>query len=618
MNLPQKLSKTRCKRILWSLAFCTTGLGLTLVIDLLLAKTNYSLVMLYQTASAVICWRSTAPSCHFKAKSATPPTARYGTTGMVVSEQHEATQAGIAILNQGGNAIDAAVGVGYALAVTYPCCGNLGGGGFMLIRFANGRTRFLDFREMAPGAATPNMYLDGKGQVIPRLSTQGYLAVGVPGTVKGLDYALKTYGTRSRQQVMAAAITLAERGFTLQAADAALLQDTKTFKTQPNVASIFLKDGKPYQSGDRLVQSNLARSLRLIANQGADEFYHGAIADQLVTASQQGRGILTKADLANYAVRDTIPLQCQYHNYQILTAPPPGGGATLCEMLNILAGYPQSDDLSQTLHRRLSAMLFAYADRNAKLGDPAFVDNELNQLLSKSYAAKIRQKIPVDRALDPNRVYRTPAAVEGNHTTHYTIVDRQGNIVSVTYTLNNLFGAGVIAGKTGFFLNNEMDDFTAKPGVANSYGLVQGSANGIAPLKRPLSSMTPTIVLQNHQPVLATGSPGGSTIPTTVLQVILHQEANLSPQQRVDAPRIHYQGLPNVVITEPYALANGVFRQLWRMGYRVVGFPNWGAAESIAIDPTTKTIYGLHDSRKKTGSAIAQKSCSDSRSWQCN
>lgn len=590
------------------MAFCTTSLGLTLVIDILLAKTNYSLAMLYQTTSAVICLRSTAPSCDSNSTIATSPTARFGTTGMVVSEQREATQTGIAILNQGGNAIDAAVGVGYALAVTYPCCGNVGGGGFMLIRFADGRTRFLDFREMVPGAATPNMYLDAKGQVIPRLSTEGYLAVGVPGTVKGLDYALTTYGTRNRQQVMAAAITLAERGFTLQAADAAFLQGfTKTFKAQPNVASIFLKSGQPYQWGDRLVQSNLARSLHLIAEQGADAFYRGTIADELVAANQQGQGILTKADLAKYAVRDTVPLQCQYHHYQILTAPPPGGGATLCEMLNILAGYPQSGDLSQTLHRQFSAMLFAYADRNAELGDPAFVQNPLDRLLSKSYAATIRQKIPTDRALDPNQVYRTPATVEGNHTTHYTIVDRQGNIVSVTYTLNRLFGAGVIAGQTGFFLNDEMDDFTAKPSVANSYGLVQGSANGIAPLKRPLSSMTPTIVLKENQPVLATGSPGGSMIPTTVLQVILNREANLPPQQWVDAPRIHYQGLPNVVLVEPYALTNPVFQQLWRMGYRVVPFPNWGAAESIAIDLTTKTIYGLHDSRKRTGSAIAQE-----------
>lgn len=610
MNLiPRKLrlSKAQCKRILWILAFGTTGLGLIFVIDVLLAKTNYSLAMLYQIASGGICWRSSAPSCGSNRAIATPIAARLGTTGMVVSEQHEATQAGIAILNQGGNAIDAAVGVGYALAVTYPCCGNLGGGGFMLIRFADGRTRFLDFREMAPGAATPNMYLDAKGQVIRNLSTEGYLAVGVPGTVKGLDYALKTYGTRNRQQVMGSAIALAERGFILQAADAELLQGfTKTFKTQPNIASIFLKDGKPYQFGDRLLQSHLARSLHSIADRGSDAFYHGAIADELVKASQQGSGILTKTDLAKYQVRDTVPLQCQYRNYQILTAPPPGGGATLCQMLNILEGYPQSDRLSQTLHRRFSAMLFAYADRNAMLGDPAFVHNPLDRLLSKSYAATIRQKIPNDRALDPNRIYRTTTAVEGNHTTHYTIVDRQGNIVSVTYTLNRLFGAGVIAGQTGFFLNNEMDDFTAKPGVPNSYGLVQGNANAIAPLKRPLSSMAPTIVLQQNQPVLATGSPGGSTIPTTVLQVILNREANLPAQQWVDAPRIHYQGLPNVVLAEPYALTNPVFRQLWRMGYRVIPFPNWGAAESIAIDPITKRIYGLHDSRKRTGSALAQ------------
>jgi len=600
------LNKARVKRIFLFLALCTTGFGFILVIDLWLAKTNYSLTVLYQTASAAICLQSKAPSCHTNSTSAV--TGRLGTTGMVVSEQREASQVGIDILNAGGNAIDAAVAVGYALAVTYPCCGNLGGGGFMLIRFADGRTRFLDFREMAPGAATQTMYLDAKGQVISNLSTNGYLAVGVPGTVKGLDYALTTYGTRNRQQVMAPAITLAEQGFTLQAADVALLKGfTKTFKAQPNVASIFLKNGEPYQSGDRFVQSNLARSLLLIADQGANAFYQGAIANELVTASQQGRGILTKADLAKYQVRDTVPLQCRYHNYQVLTSPPPGGGATLCEMLNILEGYPQSNDLSQTLHRRLSAMLFAYADRNTKLGDPAFVQNPLDQLLSKSYAASIRQKIPTDRALDPNQVYRTPDTTKGNHTTHYTIVDRQGNIVSVTYTLNRPFGAGVIAGQTGFFLNNEMDDFTVKPGVANSYGLVQGNANAIAPLKRPLSSMSPTILLKDNQPVLATGSPGGSTIPTTVLQVILNREANLPPQQWVHAPRIHYQGLPNVVITEPYALPNPVFQQLWRMGYRVMPFPNWGAAESITIDPTTQTIYGLHDSRKPTGAAITQK-----------
>lgn len=270
----------------------------------------------------------------------------------------------------------------------------------MLIRFADGRSRFVDFREMAPGAATPTMYLDAQGKVIKGLSTKGYLAVGVPGTVKGLDYALATYGSRDRPQVMSPAITLAEQGFVLQSADAELLQGfTKTFKAQPNIASIFLKGGKPYQSGDRFVQSNLARSLRLIAEQGADAFYRGAIADQLVAASQQEKGILTKADFVKYQIRDTAPLQCQYRNHQVLTAPPPGGGATLCEMLNILEGYPQSNDLSQTLHQQFSAMLFAFADRNNNLGDSAFVQNPLDQLLSKSYAATIRQKIKLDRAL---------------------------------------------------------------------------------------------------------------------------------------------------------------------------------------------------------------------------
>ena len=316
------LTKTRIKKIVRSLTICTTSVIIVLAVDIVLAKTNYSLTGLYKIGSAVMCLRAKAPSCHANSKSIAPPVGM--TTGIVVSEQREATQVGINILNAGGNAIDAAVGVGYALAVTYPCCGNLGGGGFMLVRFADGRrTRFLDFREIAPGAATPNMYLDSKGQVIPHLSTKGYLAVGVPGTVKGLDYALATYGTRSRQQVMAAAITLAEQGFILQVADAALLkQHSKTFKTQSNIASIFLKNGRPYQTGDRLIQSNLAKSLHSISTQGADAFYRGAIASSLVQASDRQGGILTKADLAQYKIRDTEPLKCNYRNYQILTATP--------------------------------------------------------------------------------------------------------------------------------------------------------------------------------------------------------------------------------------------------------------------------------------------------------
>ena len=324
------LIKTRIRKIVQSLTICTTSMIIVLVIDIVLAKTNYSLTGLYKIGSAVMCLRARAPSCHTNSKSIAPPVGM--TTGIVVSEQREATQVGINILNAGGNAIDAAVGVGYALAVTYPSCGNLGGGGFMLVRFADGRSRFLDFRETAPAAATPNMYLDSKGQVIPHLSTKGYLAVGVPGTVKGLDYALATYGTRSRQQVMAAAITLAKQGFILQVADAALLkQHRKTFETQSNIASIFLKNGQSYQTGDRFVQSNLAKSLHSISQQGTDAFYRGAIASSLVQASDRQGGILTKADLAQYKIRDTEPLKCNYRNYQILTAAP---GRRWCDVVS--------------------------------------------------------------------------------------------------------------------------------------------------------------------------------------------------------------------------------------------------------------------------------------------
>lgn len=572
-------------------------------LDMLVARSVYHpLTYLYKGISAIQCRDSAAPSC-----SGTATSAVTGTSGVVVTEHHEASKAALEILRSGGNAIDAAVAAGYALSVSYPCCGNLGGGGFMLIRLANGQTRFLNFREAAPISATPTMYLNAKGQVIPKLSTEGYLAVGVPGTVKGLDYALTTYGTLNRQKVMAPAIALAEQGFILQPADTKIFNRyTKTFSKQPNVARVFLKNGQPYRAGDRLIQPDLAQSLKAIAVQGEKAFYQGAIANEIVQASQQNGGILKVSDFSNYTIRDTVPLQCQYRNHQILTAPLPGGGTTLCQMLNILEGYPLQQSgfqTPQTLHWMLSSMLFAYADRNAELGDPKFVKPPLDRLLSKSYATEIRQKIPNDRAISPDQVYRTAPTSEGDHTTHYTIVDRQGNIVSVTYTLNSLFGAGVIAGNTGFFLNNEMDDFTAKPGVANSYGLVQGKANAIAPSKRPLSSMSPMIVLSNDQPILATGSPGGSTIPTTVLQIILNLlEHKQSLQTAVAAPRIHYQGQPNFVLTESFALSDATFQKLWQMGYRVVPFEAWGAAESVRIDSSTH--QAAHDPRKPTGSAI--------------
>lgn len=530
---------------------------------------------------------------------------------MVVTPQREASEVGRQILAEGGNAIDAAVAVGYALAVTDPCCGNLGGGGFMTIHLADNRDTFINFRERSPLAATKDMYLDSSGRVRHDLSTKGYLAVAVPGTVKGLDLALTEYGTMTREQVMKKAIALAESGFILRSGDIRILErGTKQFQSQPNAAAIFLKNGKtPYQSGDRLVQPNLARTLKLIADRGPEAFYRGQIATEIVRASQTQGGILAVEDFAGYTVKEQPPLRCTYRGYEVISAPPPGGGATLCQMLKILEG----DRLQQlgwhspkSLHLMLSAMLYAYSDRNKYLGDPDFVNNPVDRLLSPDYAAFVRSQIPNDRAIPPEPLYYGITSREGTNTTHYSIVDRDGNAVAVTYTINSYFGAGVIAGNTGFFLNNEMDDFTAKPGSANNFGLVQGSANQIAPGKRPLSSMSPTIVLKDGKVFLVTGSPGGSTIPTILLQVITNEiDYGMKIDEAVNAPRLHYQGLPNLVITEPYAIDSTTVQKLWDMGYRVSPLFGWGAAESIWVDPQTGKLFGVNDPRKLAGQAVA-------------
>ncbi len=543
-------------------------------------------------------------------------TTAVGKNGVVVSTQHEASEVGLNILKQGGNAIDAAIAVGYALAVTDPCCGNLGGGGFMLIHLANGQETFLNFREKAPQAATQDMYLDSEGKVIPRLSTRGYRSVAVPGTVLGLEQARTLYGTLSRSALMAPAIELAERGFILQPGDINILNDeTEEFLQEPNVAAIFLKNGQtPYQVGDRLVQTDLAQTLKLIAKSGADAFYRGPIAAKVVQASAASEGILTLEDFANYTVSQAPPVHCNYRGYEVISSPPPGGGTTLCQMLNILNGYPLEKlgfRTAASLHPMLSAMLYAYADRNTYLGDPDFVTNPVDRLLSPAYAAQIRAKIPRDRAIPPEQLYRSTPPQEGTQTTHHSVQDRYGNAVAVTYTINGYFGARVIAGDSGFFLNNEMDDFTSKPGSANIYGLVQGSANVIAPGKRPLSSMSPTIVLnkgKNRSKVfLVTGSPGGSTIPTTVLQIITNLiDYGMTLSAAVSTPRIHYQGLPNRVGVEPNALKLETISQLWKMDYKVIPTPFvWGAAESILTNPDTGEFNGVNDPRKPAGKAVA-------------
>lgn len=530
---------------------------------------------------------------------------------MVVTAQHLATQIGVQILKQGGNAVDAAVAVGYALAVVQPCCGNLGGGGFMLIRMADGKSTFINFREKAPKAATADMFQGPNGKVVPGLSTDSYLAVGVPGTVMGLETARRKYGSMNRATLMAPAIRLAEEGFVLTRGDVDILDKrVKDFAARPNARAIFLDHGKPYQPGDRLVQRDLAHSLKLIAREGPQAFYDGPIAKAIVAASKHHGGILGMADFKDYTVEELKPITCSYRGYRILSSPPPSsGGTTLCEIANVLEGYPMGRlgfHSARSVHYMVEAMRHAYADRNSFLGDPDFVDNPLDRLLSEKHAAQIRAHIEPFVATPSSAVQaQLTRNHEGHDTTHYSIVDAQGNAVAVTYTINYLFGNGRIAGDTGFFLNNEMDDFTAKPGVPNSYGLVQGTANAVAAGKRPLSSMSPTIVTHDGKVFMVTGSPGGSRIITITLEGILNViDYGMDVQAAVDAPRIHHQWLPDVVYLEPFALSPDTRRILEAMGYRFKDQKPWGATEAILVDPDTGMLYGANDDRRPAGLAL--------------
>jgi gamma-glutamyltranspeptidase / glutathione hydrolase len=526
---------------------------------------------------------------------------------MVVSSQHIASEVGAQILKDGGNAVDAAVAVGYAMAVTYPCCGNLGGGGFMTLHFADGTETFIDFRETAPLKATTDMYLDAAGNIVKDLSTKGYLAVGVPGTVKGLNYALAKYGTMTREEVISPAIKLAQDGFTLQQGDIDVFKAGKSRLEDPDTAKIFLdSNGKVKKAGDVLQQPELATVLQQLIPEG-DPFYQGKIAKDIVAASKANGGILSLEDFATYEVNENEPISCNYRDYKVISSPPPGGGITLCQMLNILSGYNLKKlgwKTPQSLHYIFSSMLLAYGDRNRYLGDPNFGENPTKRLLSAEYADSLRNKI-TDSAIPPESIYSTDIQSEGANTTHYSVVDDEGNAVAVTYTINSYFGAGVVAPGTGFLLNNEMDDFTSKVGEANQFGLRQGKANLIEPGKRPLSSMSPTIVTKNGQVYLVTGSPGGSTIPTTVLQVITNAiDYNMSLSDAVNTSRFHYQGLPNIVFSEPHAMSSETFVSLWKKGYKVIPLPFWGAAESIQIDDETKIKIGGNDLRKSTGKAV--------------
>jgi len=539
--------------------------------------------------------------------------------GMVVTAQHLATRVGVDVLQRGGNAIDAAVAVGYALAVVYPAAGNLGGGGFMTVQLADGRKTFIDFREKAPLAATPGMYLDPAGKVIPNLSTRGHLAVAVPGSVAGLEHARAKYGTLPRSTLLAPAIALAEAGYTLERGDVEMLREgADKFSRDAPSAAIFLKPGgAPFEIGERLVQPDLARTLQAIAQRGAAGFYQGAVGAALVKSSQGGGGILTQADLDGYAPRELAPIECDYRGLRVISAPPPSsGGVVICEVLNILEGYPLKDwgfRSAQAVHHQIEALRHAFVDRNSYLGDPDFVNNPIARLTDKAYAAQIRRVIDPDKAGVSQDIRPGVAPHEGSNTTHYSIADRHGNAVAVTYTLNDWFGAGVTAQGTGVLLNNEMDDFTVKLGVPNSYGLVQGQANAIAPGKRPLSSMSPTIVSRDGKPLMVLGTPGGSRIITAVLHTLLNViDYGMNLQEAVDAPRFHQQWLPDMTYFEPYAISPDTRALLQAKGQRMgPPQPDNHVAAILVGAPTLggppvgqNRYYGANDPRRNSGLAL--------------
>jgi gamma-glutamyltranspeptidase / glutathione hydrolase len=538
--------------------------------------------------------------------------------GMVVTAQHLATRVGVDVLKAGGNAVDAAVAVGYTLAVVYPAAGNLGGGGFMTIQLADGRKTFLDFREKAPLAATANMYLDKDGNVIKGASTDGMLAAGVPGTVSGMELARAKYGTMQRPALLAPAIRYAQQGFVLNQGDIDMLMTaTEKFRKDPASAAIFLNGGEPFKAGQKLVQHDLAQTLRLISEKGADGFYKGPVGSMIVASMRKGKGITTQADLAQYRTRELKPVECTYRGYGIVSAPPPSsGGVALCEMLNILEGYPLQAlgfRSAQAMQYQIEAMRHAYVDRNSYLGDPDFVKNPVDHLLDKKYAAEIRAMIAPDKAGISMEIKPGVPPHEGANTTHYSIVDQWGNAVSVTYTLNDWFGAKVTAAHTGVLLNNEMDDFTIKAGVANQYGLVQGKANAIAPGKRPLSSMSPTIVTKDGKPVMVLGTPGGSRIITTVLLTILNMiDYGMDVQQAVDAPRFHQQWLPDATNLEPDAISPETRKTMEGWGQKF-GPPQEAnhvaailvGAPSLNGKPVDNNrYYGANDIRRGTGMAL--------------
>ncbi len=526
--------------------------------------------------------------------------------GMVVSVSPIASKVGLSILKKGGNAIDAAVATGFALAVTYPGAGNIGGGGFLIAHLQNNQSIGYDFREKAPKKAKRDMFLDSNGNLLNDKIREGALASGIPGSVAGLLDALRDHGTMSIKEVLAPAIDLAENGFIL---DASMIRqfdkDMELFKKFPSTMKVMTKNGIPYTVGDRWKQPDLARTLKLIAEKGKDGFYKGEIPQLVSKAMKQYGGIITEEDFAEYTAIKRNVVKGTYKGYDIISmCPPSSGGIALIQMLNILNRYSFKKNewhSAKHAHAMLSAMKFAYADRTVHLGDPDFTDIPYTMLLSQRYADKLSAIIPANKAIPSSSIKAgDPKAFdkESNETLHYSVIDSKGNAISVTTTINSWFGSGFIAEGTGFFLNNEMDDFSAKPNTPNQFGVMGGDANSIQPGKRMLSSMTPTIVLKNGKPRLILGAPGGSTIITTVLHILTNcLDFGMSIDKAVKAPRFHHQWMPDEIDYEEGAFEDKTMEILKDMGYQFGKKRVIGIAECIAVNPWEGVIFGASDTR---------------------
>jgi gamma-glutamyltranspeptidase / glutathione hydrolase len=536
--------------------------------------------------------------------------------GMVASDSRIASQVGVDVLKRGGNAVDAAVAVGLALAVVYPEAGNLGGGGFMLIRLARGETVAIDYREMAPAAAHRSLFLDARGNLIQGegSSTSGYRASGVPGTVAGLSHALKKYGSGriTWAQLTEPARKLAADGFVLTRSLAQTFRsNSKEMLRYPESRRIFLKDGKYYDEGEIFRQPELSRTLARLQELGPREFYEGLTARLIAADMKRNGGLITEADLKIYQPAERVPLRSTYRGHEVISMPPPSsGGVAVIEMLNILEGYDlrrMGWSSAETFHVMTEAMRRAYGDRAAYLADPDHAAVPVSGLIDKDYAASRRKTISLERASTSSEVGAgRPNGRERSETTHFSVVDAQGNVVANTYTINDLFGSGVTAKGTGILLNDEMDDFTARPGTPNRWGAIQGEQNSIAPRKRPLSSMTPTIVLRKDGTVwFAVGGRGGTRIINAVLQIVVNVvDFDMNIQQALDAPRIHHQWLPDVLLFERYGMSPDTRRILESRGHKVdpASDPvHIAAANAIMIEEKTGIRLGAGDPRKDGG-----------------